>query len=281
MDATAMSRLIVCYEQDLPSLNMKKQLMGRLQWDDMGTDGTNSYMSSGNDVLMTIDRMHVHAENVDRTAEGFGIKVDEMVVLSRHSSASGKPTLTVHPIGNYRANDMGGKAETLVRPTPHLMTSVLRNIPRFNKDPSYSISFEVTHHGPYVDVPTMYLEIGSDESHWGDEVAAGVLIDSLLSAEVSDYPVVIGVGGGHYAPRFTDLALSTKVDIGHMVPNYQINDASDEEVSRMISSAAEVTDTDMVYVHRNSMKGPEERRVNGIIDSLGLERVSSKDFDSM
>ena len=281
MDATAMSRLIVCYEQDLPSLNMKKQLMGRLQWDDMGTDGTNSYMSSGNDVLMTIDRMHVHAENVDRTAEGFGIKVDEMVVLSRHSSASGKPTLTVHPIGNYRANDMGGKAETLVRPTPHLMTSVLRNIPRFNKDPSYSISFEVTHHGPYVDVPTMYLEIGSDESHWGDEVAAGVLIDSLLSAEVSDYPVVIGVGGGHYAPRFTDLALSTKVDIGHMVPNYQINDASDEEVSRMISSAAEVTDTDLVYVHRNSMKGPEERRVNGIIDSLGLERVSSKDFDSM
>ena len=276
-----MSRLIVCYEQDLPSLNMKKQLMGRLQWDDMGTDGTNSYMSSGNDVLMTIDRMHVHAENVDRTAEGFGIKVDEMVVLSRHSSASGKPTLTVHPIGNYRANDMGGKAETLVRPTPHLMTSVLRNIPRFNKDPSYSISFEVTHHGPYVDVPTMYLEIGSDESHWGDEVAAGVLIDSLLSAEVSDYPVVIGIGGGHYAPRFTDLALSTKVDIGHMVPNYQINDASDEEVSRMISSAAEVTDTDMVYVHRNSMKGPEERRVNGIIDSLGLERVSSKDFDSM
>ncbi|MBO4552104.1 MAG: D-aminoacyl-tRNA deacylase [Candidatus Methanomethylophilaceae archaeon] len=276
-----MSRLIVCYEQDLPSLNMKKQLMGRLQWDDMGTDGTNSYMSSGNDVLMTINRMHVHAENVDRTAEGFGIKVDEMVVLSRHSSASGKPTLTVHPIGNYRANDMGGKAETLVRPTPHLMTSVLRNIPRFNKDPSYSISFEVTHHGPDVDVPTMYLEIGSDESHWGDEVAAGVLIDSLLSAEVSDYPVVIGIGGGHYAPRFTDLALSTKVDIGHMVPNYQINDASDEEVSRMISTAAEVTDTDLVYVHRNSMKGPEERRVNGIIDSLGLERVSSKDFDSM
>lgn len=276
-----MSRLIVCYEQDLPSLNMKKQLMGRLQWDDMGTDGTNSYMSSGNDVLMTINRMHVHAENVDRTAEGFGIKVDEMVVLSRHSSASGKPTLTVHPIGNYRANDMGGKAETLVRPTPHLMTSVLRNIPRFNKDSSYSISFEVTHHGPYVDVPTMYLEIGSDESHWGDEVAAGVLIDSLLSAEVSDYPVVIGIGGGHYAPRFTDLALSTKVDIGHMVPNYQINDASDEEVSRMISTAAEVTDTDLVYVHRNSMKGPEERRVNGIIDSLGLERVSSKDFDSM
>ena len=69
--------------------------------------------------------------------------------------------------------------------------------------------------------------------------------------------------------------------MGHMVPNYQISESSDEDVARMISSAAMASDTKLVYVHRNSMKGPEERRVNSIIDSLGLERVSSKDFDSM
>ena len=276
-----MSRLLVCYEQDLPSFNMKEQLLKKLEWEDLGSDGTNSYLKNGNYVLMTIDRMHVHAENIDRKAEEFGIKVDDMVVLSRHSSSSGKPTLTVHPIGNYRTNEMGGQAETLVKANPHLMTASLRRMAVINRDPVYSVSFEVTHHGPYVDVPTMYIEIGSDENHWGDKIAAEVLVDSLLSAEERDYPVVIGVGGGHYAPRFTDLVLSTKVDMGHMVPNYQINEASDEEVSRMISSAAKATCTDMVYVHRNSMKGPEERRVNGIIDSLGLQRVSSKDFDSM
>ena len=231
--------------------------------------------------MVTIDRMHVHAEGIDRTAEAFGVKVDEMIVLSRHSSASGKPTLTVHPIGNYKGNDMGGKAETLVKACPHLMTASLRRISAVNNDPDYSVSFEVTHHGPYVSVPTMYIEIGSDETHWGDKLAAEVLVDSLLTADVQDYPAVIGVGGGHYAPRFTDLALSTKVDVGHMVPNYQIADSTDEEVSRMISSAAAATDTDLVYVHRNSMKGPEERRINGIIESLGLQKVSSKDFDSM
>ncbi len=276
-----MSRLLVCYEQDLPSFNMKEQLLKKLEWEDLGSDGTNSYLKNGNYVLMTIDRMHVHAENIDRKAEEFGIKVDDMVVLSRHSSSSGKPTLTVHPIGNYRTNEMGGQAETLVKANPHLMTAALRRMAAINKDLVYSVSFEVTHHGPYVDVPTMYIEIGSDENHWGDKAAAEVLVDSLLSAEEKDHPVVIGVGGGHYAPRFTDLVLSTKVDMGHMVPNYQINEASDEDVSRMISSAAKATGTDMVYVHRNSMKGPEERRVNGIIDSLGLQRVSSKDFESL
>ena len=276
-----MSRLLVCYEQDLPSFNMKKKLMEKMEWKDLGSDGTNTYLSHDDLVLMTIDRMHVHAEDVDKIAEDFGIEVDDIVVLSRHSSSSGKPTLTVHPIGNYKGNDMGGKAQTLVKADPHLMTAALRRMAVLNKDPAYSVSFEVTHHGPFVSVPTMYIEIGSDETHWGDEVAAEVLVDSLLSAEENDYPVVIGIGGGHYAPRFTDLVLSMKVDMGHMVPNYQINEASDEDVSRMISSAAKATGTDMVYVHRNSMKGPEERRVNGIIDSLGLQRVSSKDFESL
>lgn len=276
-----MSRLIVCYEQDLPSFNMKEQLLKRFRWEDMGSDGTNSYLSHDNDVLVTIDRMHVHAENIDETAKKFGVKVDEIVVLSRHSSSSGKPTLTVHPIGNYRSNDMGGRAEILVHPAPHLMSGTLRKISELNKDPVYSVSFEVTHHGPYVDVPTMYIEIGSDENHWGDEAAAEVLVDSLLSAEEKDHPVVIGIGGGHYAPRFTDLILSSKVDMGHMLPNYQLQDSSDEDIARMIRSATEASGTDMVYVHRNSMKGSEERRINGIIDSLGLKRVTSKDFESL
>ena len=276
-----MSRLIVCYEQDLPSFNMKEKLLERLEWEDLGSDGVNTYLRNEDNVLMTIDRMHVHAEDIDREAERFGIDVDDMVVLSRHSSSSGKPTLTVHPIGNYRTNEMGGRPETLVRADPHLMSATLRRMAAINNDPVYSISFEVTHHGPYVSVPTMYMEIGSDGSHWGDKVAAGVLVDSLLSAEEKDNSVVIGVGGGHYAPRFTELVLSSKVDMGHMVPNYQIGDASDEEISRMISSAVEASGTEMVYVHRNSMKGSEERRINGIIDSLGLQRVSSKDFESM
>ncbi len=276
-----MSRLLICYEQDLPSFNMKKKLLERYDWKDLGSDGTNSYLSYGNMVLMTIDRMHVHAEDCDKAAEDFGIKVEDMVVLSRHSSSSGKPTLTVHPIGNYKGNEMGGKAETLVRAAPHIMTGALRRIFQLNKDEVYSVSFEVTHHGPFVSVPTMYIEIGSDETHWGDETAAEVLVDSLLSAEENDYPVVIGIGGGHYAPRFTDLILSSKVDMGHMIPNYQLQDSSDDEIARMIRSAAEASDTDMVYVHRNSMKGSEERRINGIIDSLGLKRVTSKDFESL
>lgn len=277
-----MSRLFICYENDLPSLNMKKQLLSKLKWEDIGNDGVNSYLQNGDNILMTIDRMHVNAEDIDESARQFGIDVKDIIVLSRHSSASGKPTLTVHPIGNYRDNSMGGKEQTLVKAMPHMMSATLRQIKKHNDTPDYGVSFEVTHHGPFVSVPTMYIEIGSDENHWGDMHAAEILTDSLLSAEEhEEYPVVIGVGGGHYAPRFSDLVHDFKVDMGHMVPNYQTNEASDDDVIRMIRSAAEATGTKLVYVHRNSMKGAEERRMNGLIDSLGYERMTSKDFESI
>ena len=272
---------MICYEGDLPSYNMKKNLLKRFEWEDLGSDGTNTYLGHDDTVLMTIDRMHVHAENIDQKARDFGIRFDEMIVLSKHSSASGKPTLTVHPIGNYKGNDLGGKVQTLVRPTPHTMTESLRRIKALNDTSVFEVSFEVTHHGPYVDVPTMYIEIGSDDNHWGDEHAANILVESLLTEENKDYPVVVGVGGGHYAPRFTELALTHKVDIGHMVPTYQTKDSSDEDVERMIRSAAESTGTKCIYVHRNSMKGAEERRINSIIDTLGYERLVSKDFEEL
>lgn len=273
-----MSRLLVCCRQDIPSMNMKRQLLEKERWEDIGSDGVNSYFQNGNIVMIVIDNMHIYAENIDKTAENFGIRVDDIVVLSKHSSASKKPTLTVHPIGNYKENHMGGRAKTLVKSSPHLMSGTLRKIFELNDNPTYSVSFEVTHHGPYVDTPTMYIEVGSEESCWNDEHAAKILMDSLMSAEEKDNPVVVGVGGGHYAPKFSKLVLTKNVDVGHMVPNYQIVNSSDEEVSRMIFDAAKASDSDMVYVHKGSMKSSEEKRIDMIIDSLGLQRIFSQNM---
>jgi D-aminoacyl-tRNA deacylase len=277
-----MVRLLVCSEKDLPSVNMRSKLMGKRDWDDMGSNDFGTFLSNGDMVIMSIPGLHINAENIDAAAEDFGIHVDDIVFMSRHSAASGMPTLTVHPIGNYEGADYGGRARTLVVPNPHLMTDSLRRIKELNDTDLFNVSFEVTHHGPFVGKPTMFIEIGSNDEHWGDTHAADILSDVILSAEGhNDYPVAIGVGGGHYAPRFTELALSHKIDFGHMVPAYQTTDASDDDVTRMIKDAASVTGTKLVYIHRKSMKGPEERRVSSIIDSLGLERISSKDLDPL
>lgn len=276
-----MARLLVCTPDDPPSANMKEALLGMRDWEDMGSDGSNSYLSCGDDVLMTISGRHIRAEGIDAVAEAFGIHCDEVVFMSRHSAASGKPTLTVHPFGNYGAGDFGGQPGKLSPSAPESMTGMLRRIAEINGLEEYSVSFEVTHHGPLIGTPGYFIEVGSEETHWGDKRAAEVLAHALLTAERADGPRLIGVGGGHYAPRFTELVLSRRACIGHMVPAYQTEGVDDEEVARRISAAAEMTGAEAAYVHKKSMKKPEERRITGIIESLGLDTVSSKDLDPL
>ena len=83
-----------------------------------------------------------------------------------------------------------------------------------------------------------WLEIGSDESCWGRSDAADIQSRVLAKVrEKNDYVSVVGLGGGHYAPRFTELALSHKVNFGHMLPNYQMEGRSDEDVAASIRKA--------------------------------------------
>jgi D-aminoacyl-tRNA deacylase len=59
-------------------------------------------------------------------------------------------------------------------------------------------------------------------------------------------PVAIGIGGGHYAPRFTDLALKKKASFGHMIPNYQIDEIGEEMLEKVIGATPRISE---VYFH--------------------------------
>jgi D-aminoacyl-tRNA deacylase len=218
-------------------------------------------------------------ENMDERIDDAGLEVKEVVFMSRHSATSGEASLTVHPIGNFHENKFGGRERTLVRSNPSLMTDALRKIAGYNDMPDFRVCFEVTHHGPWLSRPTFFIEIGSDERNWGNERAADILSDVILNMEPNDYDTAVGVGGGHYAPRFTEIALDFKINFGHMLPNYQIEGNTDEDVVRMVKDACSASDTNVVYIHRKSMKGPEERRISELITSAGFELITSADLE--
>lgn len=271
-----MTRLLVCSLPDIPSVNMKEWLLSFHEWEDMGSDGPNTYLRYGDTVMVTIPDMHIRHEDLDKEVESFGIKVDEIVVMSKHSAKSGTPALTAHPIGNYHENEFGGRAGTLVKANPALMTDALRRIVALNDMPENQICFEVTHHGPYLEKPTFYIEVGSVQEQWENKHAAEILAHVIEDLEPhNEYPSVVGMGGGHYAPRFTEIALKYEVNFGHMIPNYQLEGRDDEDIVRMLDLACGQSGTRMVYLHRKSMKGPEARRMSGLIASAGYEQIDS------
>ena len=71
-----MSRLLICSEVDLPSVNMRSCLIKKGGWEDLGSEGGISYMMKGNAAMMSISDMHIRHELPEEEAEKFGISVD-------------------------------------------------------------------------------------------------------------------------------------------------------------------------------------------------------------
>ena len=257
--------LIIASKADSASINLRDRLLEMSPWEKCGLfDGNAMWKISKTHGpfcvegthLISIDSIHIHAEKIDEQFEKEkNLKLKNIIFLSRHKAASGKPSLTVHPIGNWGDADYGGIKGEVTPTSSDIMTSLLREIKK-NQLNGYHVCFEATHHGPLLKTPTIFLEIGSTENEWEDRVPARILIKSLLGFKVKSGINVLGFGGGHYAPRFTEAALSHNVSFGHIVANYGIPHLTE----KMLMRALKVGKSEGIYFHKKGMKKSEYRK---------------------
>lgn len=269
-------RLLVCSTEDNASVNIRDSLLASGGWSEGGEFEGAPVHRKGELTMVMVPRLHLYCDGVDTAvAEALGQRPDEVVFLSRHRAASGQRSLTVHPIGNWGKADYGGRERTVVPAAPHLMTSLLRQMKREAAGLDFEVTFEVTHHGPYLTTPTLFIEIGSSEATWGDRDAADAIARTLQNVDVSVNPVAMGIGGGHYAPRFTEASLGKKVSFGHMLPNYAFDLKDLPDLESKVRIGMEGTGARMAYIHRKSMKRSEATIVAKVVTDLGYEAVDS------
>jgi D-aminoacyl-tRNA deacylase len=275
-------RLLVCSLEDIASVNIRDRLMESVDWKERGLFQDRPVLVHDNMILVTTEERHLFADDIDlRVRDATGLEIECVVFLSRHKAASGIPTLTVHPIGNFAPKaEFGGRPGTLVPSAPDLMTSLLRGMQGQAQGLGYQISFEVTHHGPFLNTPTLYLEIGSSECQWPDVKAAEALARSLLEVDVLKATKVVGLGGGHYAPRFSEVALKKKVSIGHMITNHFADHATDDDLVLAIKKALEASEhADLVYIHKKSVSRSRATHLKTLVRQSGAEAVDSSDME--
>ena len=233
----------------------------------------------GKFAMVLIDSIHLDEDGIDGRAQSQLDRPFEVTIFaSRHKAASQIPTLTVHPTGNYSDADFGGLPRSLSPSSPQLMTQALRSLRMNAAGLEYDVSFETTHHGPLTDGPAFYIEIGSHEELWHDEKAGAAIAQTILSLEETQYPELVCVGGGHYAPRFTDIALSKKVAIGHMAANYALGALDEGMITQMVERSG---GANRVYFHRKGMQKPKYRELSQRFGSMGIEEVRSADLESL
>lgn len=194
------------------------------------------------------------------------------VFLSRHSSAKGIPTLSIHTPGNLSEARFGGKPGKVSISPASAMKNALLKMSKLTREweLDFEVSYECTHHGPSLDYPSMFVELGSSPKQWKDIKAAEVVAHSAVAAlsRCTDYPVALGIGGPHYNAKFTKLALQSKIAFGHIIPKYALEKLNLELIKQCVARTSEKVDT--VILDWKGIKGEYKEKVITALKDIDL-----------
>jgi D-aminoacyl-tRNA deacylase len=243
----APTMILLAYSRiDNAGANVAKQLLTTCQF--RKTDQTyqeasvNTAEINGNQVnLITLKDETIYAQDLP---DHFP-KTELLIFLSRHKSQSGKPTLSVHAPGNFGNAELGGLPRTLSVCPATAMYNALKTLYKLKTQTclNYDVSYECTHHGPSLNVPTMFLELGSSPQQWSDLEAAGIVANAAIEAvrkySATPKTAIMGIGGPHYNPRFTKMALDEEVVFGHIIPKYALPLVDREIIQQCVDKTME------------------------------------------
>jgi D-aminoacyl-tRNA deacylase len=135
----------------------------------------------------------------------------------------------------------------------------------------YEISYECTHHGPSLDSPAMFIELGSSLNQWNDVKAAKVVADAAVAAISNPISssVVLGIGGPHYNRKFTNMALNDQYAFGHIIPKYALSTLYPEILKKCIKRTIEPVDS--VILDWKGIKSEQKGKLNTILDDLDID----------
>lgn len=212
---------------------------------------------------------------------------DYYIFLSKHRSANGTPpTFTVHTSGNLTEdNSHGGNPEEISPCDGVLNSLMLKSIYELNnreyKKYNFQVSFEGVHHGPTdLNVPSLFVEIGSSEKEWkipdAGELIANSILNTLKIFDGNLYQkkdVVIGFGGGHYAPKFTEYVLNDICYVGYIIPKYA--SLSEKVLNEIINKQK----FDYILMDWKGIKGEDKRRYIEFFENNGILWKKTKDIN--
>lgn len=156
------------------------------------------------------------------------IKEDFIIFASKHQSIQYHKSLTVHSIGNFNKAEFGGFPGKLSPGSAVVNKILLQELQKQAQGSSYEFGMEVTHHGPYLEKPSCFIEIGSTEKEWTDNEGGEIIARTIKSfldnynALNKEFIPAIGIGATHYCPSFNKVQLQSKYALAHILPQYHI-----------------------------------------------------------
>jgi len=224
-----MTIAIVVSRDDRASVHIGEQLLAQADWEEHedgrrpDAEGGGTYYRSGPYELREFDALHI---DIDDPAPAFSEEPDLIVFVSRHSGETGS-LLTGHFTGNFGEAEYGGEDRELTEAAPSALSAYVSALEAHAPE-GYDVAIEGTHHGPTgLEIPSLFAELGSGDEQWADPAGARAVAQAVLSLrgiEPHRERQLVGVGGGHYAPRFGRVIDETPWAVGHIASDWQLEE---------------------------------------------------------
>ncbi len=264
--------LIVASTEDVAGMNIAQQLIAHHNFEKVSEVFHQNPMYSRRVQNREVKLVFVNEEIVNTQFITKFFSPQLLVFISKHRSVSGRPTLSVHTPGNLAEAELGGIPRRVSISPASAMRDALLEMATAKEETGlkYEVSYECTHHGPSLDVPTMFVELGSSPKQWRDQRAAEAVARAAMAAvsKQSRYTAVLGVGGPHYNAKFTRIALSTPTAFGHIVPKYAISRVDAEMVRQCVERNLEKVES--VILDWKGIKGADKEELMAILNEVGI-----------
>jgi len=267
--------LLVASIKDVASLNITKQILSLYSFEKTTVYFQENpvYEATINDrkvKLVTLIDESVRAQNLTDSFHNLEL----IAFISRHSSISGTPTLSVHTPGNLGEAELGGLSKRVSVSPANAMKDALMAMMQFKKEMplDYEVSYECTHHGPSLNVPTMFAELGSSPKQWNDlkaaEAVAHASIKAISKFGESKDKAVLGIGGPHYNNKFTRMALESDIAFGHIIPKYAVSWLDTEILRQCVEKTLEKVE--LAILDWKGVKGEHKSKLVGMLEEIGI-----------
>jgi D-aminoacyl-tRNA deacylase len=273
--------LIVASSKDVASLNIKKQILNHYSFNEIeeSFQGKPIYATevNGKDVkLVTLRDESMYAKNITQLFSN----AELIVFISRHSSASGTPTLSTHTPGNLGEARLGGISRKVSVSPANAMRSVLKSMMHLKEEMQldYDVSYECTHHGPSLNAPAMFVELGSSAKQWSDlkaaEAVAHATVEAVSSFDVFPARAVLGIGGPHYNRKFTKIALQNDLAFGHIIPKYAVSKIDVEVLKQCVEKTLEKVE--FTVLDWKGIKGEHKPKLIAMLEEMEMPLKKAK-----
>jgi len=235
--------------------------------------------------VIELEKDSIFSEGIDKDER---LKNTNFIIFAtRHKSKKGGRTLSIHAPGNWRSADFGGKpgkiCSTSALVIKFLFQRLNENAEKAGSD--YPATLECTHHGPLIEKPCCFIELGSSEEQWKDKKTAAIIAKTISDLQnfeewkeenKKQIKIAVGIGGRHYCLNFNKIQMSqtSNIAISHIIPEYclPLNES-------MLKEAIEKTkeQIDMFLLDwKGCGKSEERQKVVELLDKLRIEYIRTE-----